>query len=602
MPSGGEAGLGRRELTLVAAAWAAMAALFIILNGDAIAAMSLPDSDDHLRLQQVRDWIAGQAWFDVTQHRINPPEGGLLHWSRLVDIPIALGILALTPLVGQTSAEQIVAVTLPLAIMGLAMWLTAAVAARLVDRTWAPLAAAAIPLSALIYLQIMPLRLDHHGWQIVLALVLFWALLDETHKWRSGVIAAIASACWLNISLEGLPVVTCAALLLGARWLEDSREAPRLQAYLWTLALASAALETLTTSLPWVSIECDRISRPYLFAFGVAAAAALGLQARIFKHDWRMRLTFGAVAGAAVGATFLNSGAQCFAGPFVALEPLARTLWLEKVAESQPLLQRGAGAFIANGGFWAVGLAGAIWAWRRSEGEARMRWTTAVTMIAVSGAMMFVLTRTGGVAHAFAAAGAVFIGHVLFRRARALGSMPLRAVLTALALAIATPALLRPALKLDHTTRAVGTSSSCASDTLAALPRGIVFAPVDMGAAALTRTDHSVVATPHHRNHRAISDVLLAFTAAPDAAFERISAHRADYVALCPHTTDVRSYINAAPDGLAAQLVARRIPDWLHPLDIAPQSDGLLIFGIDASSAQDDLRGRLAFAAQMPAS
>ena len=38
---------------------------------------------------QVRDWMAGQSWFDVVQHRLNPPLGVDMHWSRLVDAPIA---------------------------------------------------------------------------------------------------------------------------------------------------------------------------------------------------------------------------------------------------------------------------------------------------------------------------------------------------------------------------------------------------------------------------------------------------------------------------------------------------------------------------------
>ncbi|MBK8543458.1 MAG: hypothetical protein IPL62_07705 [Caulobacteraceae bacterium] len=112
--------LSRREHLIVGAMWAALTVLFILLNRHAIASMSLPDSDDYLRLQQVRDWLAGQNWFDVTQHRINPPVGGILHWSRLVDIPIALGLLALKPLIGQANAELVVALALP-AITGCSM-------------------------------------------------------------------------------------------------------------------------------------------------------------------------------------------------------------------------------------------------------------------------------------------------------------------------------------------------------------------------------------------------------------------------------------------------------------------------------------------------
>ena len=46
------------------------------------------DPDDAMRMVQVRDLMAGQGWFDLTAHRINPPQGLFLHWSRVVDVPL----------------------------------------------------------------------------------------------------------------------------------------------------------------------------------------------------------------------------------------------------------------------------------------------------------------------------------------------------------------------------------------------------------------------------------------------------------------------------------------------------------------------------------
>src|SRR3546814_18866070 len=64
---------------------------------------------DAMRMAQVRDLLAGQGWWDLTQYRVNPADGGvLMHWSRIVDAPIAGGILLLRPLFGQPLAEQMV--------------------------------------------------------------------------------------------------------------------------------------------------------------------------------------------------------------------------------------------------------------------------------------------------------------------------------------------------------------------------------------------------------------------------------------------------------------------------------------------------------------
>ena len=49
-------------------------------------------------MMQVRALIAGQDWYDLRQHRLNPPFGADIHWSRLVDLPIAGIKLALAPL------------------------------------------------------------------------------------------------------------------------------------------------------------------------------------------------------------------------------------------------------------------------------------------------------------------------------------------------------------------------------------------------------------------------------------------------------------------------------------------------------------------------
>src|SRR5690606_19446866 len=47
------------------------------------------DNDDVMRLVQIRDLLAGQGWFDLMQYRLGLGGGTLMHWSRLIDLPIA---------------------------------------------------------------------------------------------------------------------------------------------------------------------------------------------------------------------------------------------------------------------------------------------------------------------------------------------------------------------------------------------------------------------------------------------------------------------------------------------------------------------------------
>ena len=161
--------LARTPTTLWALlAWLVAAAIGLAGRWSAIPGLSMIDADDALRLVQVRDLLAGQAWWDVMQHRINPlVGGGIMHWSRIVDAPLARGIALLTPFVGAPVAERITLVAVPLALLAVTFVLLARLAERLGGRTIAIIAAALFTLANVTLYQFQPLRIDHHGWQIM---------------------------------------------------------------------------------------------------------------------------------------------------------------------------------------------------------------------------------------------------------------------------------------------------------------------------------------------------------------------------------------------------------------------------------------------------
>ncbi|MFX7747817.1 hypothetical protein ABTK03_20785, partial [Acinetobacter baumannii] len=67
---------------------------------------ALGDTDDNMRLMQVRALLHGQGWYDLRQYRLNPPQGFDIHWTRIVDLPIAALILLLKPIAGSVWAER----------------------------------------------------------------------------------------------------------------------------------------------------------------------------------------------------------------------------------------------------------------------------------------------------------------------------------------------------------------------------------------------------------------------------------------------------------------------------------------------------------------
>jgi hypothetical protein len=79
---------------------------------------NLPDPDDYMYLTQLLDWMKGQGWYDNIQHRLNPPEGVPIHFSRLALLPMA-AITFLFQLIGfgPRAAATIMALVYPLGLL-----------------------------------------------------------------------------------------------------------------------------------------------------------------------------------------------------------------------------------------------------------------------------------------------------------------------------------------------------------------------------------------------------------------------------------------------------------------------------------------------------
>jgi hypothetical protein len=68
--------LQRHWRPLVLLFWLATAIYMIWGNRAGIQSFALGDTDDNLRIMQVRAWLlGGQDWYDLRQYRLSPPEG-----------------------------------------------------------------------------------------------------------------------------------------------------------------------------------------------------------------------------------------------------------------------------------------------------------------------------------------------------------------------------------------------------------------------------------------------------------------------------------------------------------------------------------------------
>src|SRR5215210_3264589 len=128
-------GLERRWRWWVLLFWLAASALLLYTRWAQIDAFALGDTDDNMRMMQVRGLLEGQGWYDLRQYRLDPPFGADIHWSRLVDLPIAGLRLALAPLLGGAAAERAAVAIAPMLPLIVAMGAIAVTVRRLVAPT-----------------------------------------------------------------------------------------------------------------------------------------------------------------------------------------------------------------------------------------------------------------------------------------------------------------------------------------------------------------------------------------------------------------------------------------------------------------------------------
>lgn len=568
----------RRHLWLLFGTWLLVSIMLTIVSWPSIVQRKFPDPDDVMRLMQVRDWIGGQSWFDVTQYRLNPPAGVPMHWSRLVDVPIAAVILLTRPLLGQFGSETAAIVAVPLLTLGIVMLLVHAIGLKLTSAKPALVAAIVTPFSLGALKQMRPMRIDHHGWQIVMALAAILAALDDRPR-RSGVVAGIAMALWLNISIEGLPYAAAVGALFAFRWAMASRhpqaEADRLKTYLATLAVSSLLLFG-STHYPstWLSQPRDVVTTAHLAAFSAAAIIALfAVRPSIERRATRLAVLAG-VGSSALAAVFAVDP-HWLKGPFGSLPPLVKEMWYDQIDEGLPLWQVGWDESAMALAQPLVGIVGALVALRTVTGAQRQRWISYFFLLSAATFATFYVLRFGTTASIIALPATAYLCQRAYHAARKISLMPARVGATAGALCIMTPAFAVPLSVAPANNRletAIKAADLCSKRTeiekLDALPTGDIAAPVEITPAILLSTPDRAVASGHHRNASGINDVLELFLYPPKKGASIIARRNIDYVVFCMNAPESIRFANRGPGGLAAMLQAGRAPDWLEPVDV----------------------------------
>ena len=540
---------------------------------------AISGNDDIMRLLTVRDWIAGQSWYDVNQYRFLPPEGLPLHWSRYIDVGIAAIIVPLSYFMPMDLAEQIVVAVWPTLILIITVLVIGFGTQRVFGRVPACFAVLCVtfwPLTA--DLHASPGNLDHHNVQLLMMVLLAFAVIWPNRPVAAGVVGGLAAAFSLAIGLEALAFIVGAGftILIRAHFLPSHVSRTLLVAFCCVLVLGSVVLMMgQTAPSRWAYPVCDQLGLPTLAMVATAAiactipiAASRWLRTPVMQLGATVLLT---AAGVALAWPML---AGCLDGPYGDLPLVIQEAISGSITEAKPGLvyaRRHPGSTMVFLLPVVVSLlaGAALWLSALRSGRTRTHQDHALGLLlilCVVGTLMFLVQMRTVimVASVVPVIGGIVIAHFLhgYLRNRDLGQGLLAIAIAAM---ITSPMLviepIAPLFLKNNGEGVVSRADCLAYDSLTSLnevPPGVVLSHLNFGPSLVWATHHQGLAAPYHRSVAAMSNGILPFRmeSAEMAAYTRASG--ATHLLLCRNYNYESDFVNTLATGGTA--------DWLRPV------------------------------------
>lgn len=573
--------------------------LFLARDGWGPLRGELFDPDAYARLNRVQVLYDTGDWYSTVIPRSNAPHGERLHWTRPLDMLLLAGAAPLWPFIGFRQALHWSGVFIGPLLHALALaallWAARPLMARR-DLVYVGVLSLCQP--AFLY-YFLPGRPDHHSLLLLLFVIMLGlGLRLSTGPFRAwtSLAAGGAAAASVWVSVEGL--VGVAPLLggLGLLWIA-LRADFALKNLVVCAGLTAGTLVALAIELPLDALATaayERISVVHLFVFALLAGfwlAVWGLERRggLCATPGR-RLALALVgAGAVAGLTWL-AYPKFFAGPAVAFDPRAVSLWIayisevaaffqadDPVASLRPialflgpaalalpflavLLRRGGGAapgwaYLAL--FLALFLPLAVFAARG------IRWSAYAEILLVVPYAALLAQVLGGLERRAVGAVARGLGRAALVVAFGVGFLFLEIVLSRL-----DPAVAEGEGFAECRVRAVAEYLERAPEFGPGPKRILAF--VFIGPELLYRGRHEVVASSYPLDPAGLFDVTDFFTASDETAARAIVERRgADLVLICPGGKEAALYLARRPGPtMLRRLAGDDAPAWLREVPL----------------------------------
>lgn len=547
-----------------------------------------PDNDDGMRLVEVRDFLAGQGWFDLMQYRLGLAGGTLMHWSRLIDLPIASLIRFFGLFAPRETAEALALAVWPVSLILPAMLAMAVAGRRIGGVAGMHISLGLTGLAIYTGNRFAPGAIDHHNAQLALVATMVAMLLDPQRRGWNYAVAGIAAAVAIAIGAETTPFVAAVCLTVALLWAWEG-ENFAVAARSFGLALAIAISILFVATVPprlYSMVTCDNLSLGY---YSLAAiGGGLLLFSAVFASHLRRPMRFAALA--VIGAGVLGSAVviapQCLSNPLAGLDPMLVELWLRNVSEAQSIFVLARTDSFSVGAFYAAGLFGiAVCIFRIVRRDRTQIHLILLVLLATSWAIALVQVRGSTFSNLLSilplalliidirrisngdsenvAAAFVYIVTVL-------ASVPAAWAVGGGLISMQTENAAQK--KAAEPAKKISCTSQEALAPLAGLPAGLVSAPSEMGVSILRFTQNRVLSAPYHRNQGGMLTELHIGMAKPQEAEAFLKGSGVTTLAFCRDDPQTRQLAKLKPDGLYAELGKGNIPPYLEPLPKAPDS------------------------------
>ncbi|NLS18408.1 hypothetical protein HGP16_17760 [Rhizobium sp. P40RR-XXII] len=542
-----------------------------------------PDNDDAMRLVEVRDFLAGQGWFDMMQYRLGLEGGTLMHWSRFIDLPIASLILFFRIFFSPEGAEAAALTVWPLMLILPLMFFMGLAGRRIAGAEGMHFSLILTSLFVVISPRFVPGSIDHDNVQLGLVALTVAMLVDESYRPRNFAIAAIALAIQLGIGAETTPFVAVACMSVACLWTWKGEDfAPAAKAFVLTLTIAvSAAFFSLVPPRLYSTVTCDNLSLGF---YGITSAGCVGLLlsalfASRLSRPWRIAVLL--ANGTFVFATTVALAPQCLRNPLADLDPMLVDVWLSKVTEAQSILSMARREPDTLGAFYATGfLAMVVCAFRILRGNRSGLHAVLMALVAVNWVIALVQVRGAEFANLLAIPPlALLIAE--FRRNYMADTKNLRsALLYVVAALVSVPAVwaiggalaskrLSNSLLVAERAKAEETADCASKAALApisSLEPGVIVSASNMGAPLLRFAPHRALSGPYHRDQAGMLAELHIALAEPRQAEALLREAKVTLLAFCKNDPQVELLSEMKSKGLYAQLGAGHVPAYLEPI------------------------------------